>query len=356
MPFAHISKRQTDTSSSIINNQTPGVGRVKRLNNLLVINNLGKNIEFRRVDGEDLTPCGIFAQSEFRNGTEDTEYDLDIHGAVCVNGRVLVMNHLGTLIDIDPGSYTERGRLSWLGDVECLEVVGDRLVSTSGRGDRVDDPATPGVIVSEELPPCRADRKQTIEKHVLLADWGITSALSVSAEGRIAFGTASQIACFELAASSGKPELRAVWCRDADFAPAWSRFTSDRNYIVFAGYAPDSYVSDAQWNSLSGGYVAMYNAQSGEQIWRTAITASVAWGNGGVPMVLHEQLGCLAAVDRQAALHYWDLKSGFYAGVTKPLDNLDPDLSYGIGHAASAGKSVVCGFNRAGYQLFQYTQ
>lgn len=353
MSFAHISTRATDTTSPIVNEQAPGIGRVKRLNDLLVINNLGKNIEFKRVDGEKLVPSGIFARSEYGNGTEDTEYDLDIHGAVLLNGRLLLMNHLGTLVDIDAASYQERGRLHWIGDAECLELIGHRLISTSGRGDKVADPVTPGIIVSEKVPPSMRDRKQVIDRHVFLEDWGITSALSVSSRDKIAFGAAEKIACFALGARDGKPTLSSVWFADAQFAPSWSTFTADCKYIIFAGYAADSYKSDYDWNSLGGGYIVMYSAESGEQVWRTAINVNVAWGNGGVPMVLHEQLGCIAAVDRQAALHYWHLQSGIYAGAVKLPDNRDE--SFGIGHAAIAGTSIVCGFNRAGYQLFQYT-
>lgn len=353
MSFAHIITRATDTTSPIVNKQAPGIGRVKRLNDLLVINNLGKNIEFKRIDGDKLVPSGIFARSEYINGTEDTEYDLDIHGAALLNGRLLLMNHLGTLVDIDAASYQEHGRLHWIGDAECLEVIGDRLISTSGRGDQVSDPVTPGIIVSEKVPPSKTDCKQVIEKHVMLGDWGITAALSVSSKGGIAFGAAEKIACFALGDREGKPTLRSVWFADAHFAPSWSTFTADSKYVIFAGYAADSYKSDYDWNSLSGGYIVMHDAESGEQVWQTAISASVAWGNGGVPMVLHEQLGYIAAVDRQATLHYWHLKTGIYAGAVKLQDNSIE--SFGIGHAAVAGRSVVCGFNRAGYQLFQYT-
>ncbi|MBY0549490.1 MAG: hypothetical protein K2W95_19595 [Candidatus Obscuribacterales bacterium] len=353
MSFAHINKRATDTTSPIVNGQSPGIGRIKRLNDLLVINNLGKNIEFKLVDGDRLVPSGIFARSEYRNGTEATEYDLDIHGAVSLDGRLLLMNHLGTLVDIDAASYRERGRLHWIGDAECLELIGDRLISTSGRGDKVADPVTPGIIVSEKVPPSIRDRKQAIERHVLLEDWGITAALSVSPRDKIAFGATERIACFALGTRDGKPTLSSVWFADASFAPSWSTFTADSKFIIFAGYAPDSYKSDYDWNSLRGGFIAMYDAESGEPVWQTAITVNVAWGNGGVPIVLHEQLGCIAAVDRQAALHYWHLYSGTYAGSVKAPENNDE--SYGIGHAAIAGRSVVCGFNRAGYQLFQYT-
>lgn len=366
LSFALTEETPTNAASHIFNQQQPGIGRLKVVDSLLLINNLGRNIEFRPLIGGNGQPGGIFANTEYENGTEDTEYDLDIHGAVYLDGRILVLNHRGTLIEISSNNFAETGRLHWASDAEFIELIGDRLISTSERSGsyaKLKSKSACGVIISDPVPPAKsASERPTVGQNPFLEEWGITSALSVSSRETVCVGSVNSIGLFKYSCTHGQPQLKEIWSKQQNLRPSWSAFTSDGRFLAVAGFDPSTYVDDFDWNALSGGSVVLFDTESGEPIWQAPITVPVAWGNGGVPFVLCEATNTIAAVDRYATLHSWDLGTGrCLDSVTKPQPHsgsdttgVASDTSLGIAHAVCVGDVIYCGFNRAGYHLFRY--
>jgi hypothetical protein len=71
----------------------------------------------------------------------------------------------------------------------------------------------------------------------------------------------------------------------------------------------------------------------------------VAWGNGGVPVVM--AVGRLCAVGRTGRLYRLaDPRTGRFASSASLAES-----SLGIAHAAAVGDRVLYGFNRGGYRL-----
>jgi hypothetical protein len=71
----------------------------------------------------------------------------------------------------------------------------------------------------------------------------------------------------------------------------------------------------------------------------------VAWGNGGVAVVMAGSGLCAAG--RTGRLHWLaDARSGRFASTASLAQS-----SLGIAHAAAVGDRVLYGFNRGGYRL-----
>jgi hypothetical protein len=104
-------------------------------------------------------------------------------------------------------------------------------------------------------------------------------------------------------------------------------------------------VDDYRWEDLRGGRYAGLDPSDGRTVVAGDLPEEVAWGNGGVAVVM--ALGRLCAVGRTGRLHLLvDPRSGRFAS-THPL----AQSSLGIAHAAPMGDRVLFGFNRGGYRL-----
>ena len=78
---------------------------------------------------------------------------------------------------------------------------------------------------------------------------------------------------------------------------------------------------------------------------RGRFSEDLAWGNGGVAVVLVP--GALCGIGRRGQLYMFDTRDGTPLTTSAPI----ADASLGIAHAAAAGDQVLYGFNRGGYRL-----
>ena len=104
-------------------------------------------------------------------------------------------------------------------------------------------------------------------------------------------------------------------------------------------------VDDYRWEDLHGGRYAGLDPSNGRTVVAGALPDEVAWGNGGVAVVM--AAGRLCAVGRTGRLHWLaDPGTGRFASTASLAES-----SLGIAHAAAVGDRVLYGFNRGGYRL-----
>src|SRR5207237_9169885 len=104
-------------------------------------------------------------------------------------------------------------------------------------------------------------------------------------------------------------------------------------------------IEDVEWDAVRGGGFTGLDRTDGQVIARGRFPDDVAWGNGGVAVVMIS--GTLCAIGRTGQVHLFDLHDGSKMTVSQAL----ADHSLGIAHATAVGDQVIYGFNRGGYQL-----
>ena len=333
--------------SRVRNSQPHGIGRVAALDGLCAWNNLGRNVVFA---DEGLRPRAIFDESVFTED-EPSQYDLDVHAILEIPdaGIVLVLNHLGMLRGFNGDDIRRPGPLrrvhpvwtrTFAGDVERAVVLGARLVGSRPREEHV-----AGVLVSERLTAASDDEQ--IDVTVQLEAWGEVTALTALTVGdvpHIALGGQGHVS---LAPATNEGVGAPRWVVDVGFRPAVLLF--DGAVVWAAGSEhPAAAIDDYDWEAVRGGGFVGLDPRDGHVLVRGRFPDDLAWGNGGVAVVMIPNGLC--AIGRTGQVHVFDLRDGSTMTTSTPIAN----RSLGIAHAAAIGDRVVYGFNRGGYQLHAF--
>jgi hypothetical protein len=345
------------------NSQPEGIGRLAVLSDLVAWNNLGRNVVFadRRCQ-----PVAVFGTTSFPHDDELSQYDLDVHAIVRLGeqaeGLVVTLNHLGSVLGFAAAEVAPSGALrsgppppgppppgpvrlarpvistSFADDLERTVAVGARLVSS-----RSASSPGGGVLVSE--PVHMGFAKPALDAEVALEGWGRVTALGTFGTGRDQLvavggeGRATLLALDNGRLGRGRFEV------DLPFRAA--AFAWDGQLLWAVGSelsAPPA--DDYRWEDLHAGRYAGLDASDGSTVVAGDLPDEVAWGNGGVAVVM--AAGQLCAVGRTGRLHRLvDRSTGRFA----PSASL-AGSSLGIAHAAAIGGRVLYGFNRGGYRLY----
>ncbi len=340
------------------NSQPEGIGRVADLGDLVAWNNLGRNVVFANRRWQ---PVAVFGTTSYPNDDELSQYDFDLHAILQLaaegEGLLVTLNHLGSVLGFASADVALSGRsrsklstsrpvrlvrpvlaTSFAGDVERTVAVGARLVSSRA-------PSSPegGLLVSE--PVHGGISKPSLDAEVALEGWGRVTALC-------AFCTARE----QLVAVGGEGRATLMALEDGRFGRRLfevelplraAAFAWDGRLLWTAGSElATSPVDDYRWDDLLGGRYAALDPSDGRVVAAGALPDEVAWGTGGVAVVMAR--GRLCAVGRTGRL-YWlaDAKTARFV----PTASLS-ESSLGIAHASVVGGRVLYGFNRGGYRLY----
>ena len=327
--------------SQVRNSQPHGIGRVAALDGLAAWSNLGRNVVFV---GPDLRPRAVFDESAFTDD-EASQYDLDVHAILDLPGQglVLTLNHFGTVRAFDGDELAAPDAVrrvtpiwtrDFVADVERYVVVDERLVGSGPREQR-----SAGLLVSE---PLRRDRMAgPLELTGTLESWGMVSALAPLGAGRIAVGGDAHVS---VAAIDDRGVGVPLWDVAVEFEPAvlvW-----DRDCVWAAGSEAGATVDDYDWEARRGGGFAALDPVDGRVVVRGRFHQDLAWGAGGVAVVIVP--GFVCGLGRRGEVHLFDRRDGARVGTTAAVS----DTSLGIAHAAVLGDDLVYGFNRGGYRLW----
>jgi hypothetical protein len=332
--------------SRVHNSQPHGIGRVVVLDGAWAWNNLGRNVVFA---GDDFRPCAVFDESIFSED-EPSQYDLDVHAILDVPsaGIVVTLNHFGMVRafssdDIRQPSPLRRIAPLWTctfaPDVERAVVLGDRLV-----GSRPREEGAPGLLVSERL--SEQDESGLLESRAQLEPLGMVTALEAFHDGAtecVAFGANGQVGVLGATADGIGPPR---WIVDVDFEPRVVLWDGGRVWAAGCDRAEHA-VDDYDWEALGGGGFAALDVTDGRVLVRGRFSEDLAWGNGGVAVVLVP--GALCGIGRRGQVYGFDTHDGSPLTTSASI----ADNSIGIAHAAAKGDQVLYGFNRGGYRLLR---
>ena len=339
------------------NSQPEGIGRVADLGDLVAWNNLGRNIVFA---DRRWQPVAVFGTTSFPDDDELSQYDLDVHAILHLagdgGGLLVTLNHLGSVLGFAPGEVVSSGHsrsdlsgsrpinpvqpvisTSFADDLERTVAVGTRLVSSRA-------PSSPegGLLVSE--PVHVGIGKPSLDTEVALEGWGRVTALftyGTTDEQLVAVGGEGWATLMALEDGRFGRRLFAVDLPLRAAAFAWD----GRLLWAVGSQLATSPVDDYRWEDLQGGRYAALDPYNGRMVFTGALPDEVAWGNGGVAVVMAR--GRLCAVGRTGCL-YWlaDAKTSRFVSTPSLAES-----SLGIAHAAAVGGRVLFGFNRGGYRL-----
>jgi hypothetical protein len=331
-------------SSRVVNSQPAGIGRIVSLGRGCAWNNLGRNVVFA---DSSLHPVAVFGDTVFPDDDEASQFDLDIHAIVALaGGQTAVLNHLGLVRLFDPPpvsgppaprpGWEETRRLDFVDDVERVVPLGDRLVTSRPRGQRL-----AGVLVT---PPAETWRAR-LDADTAHESFGFVSALAAAATpdgtGWVALGGEGRVRLVE--ADHGRLGA-ARWEAPVDFLTGV--LVACGSTLWAAGSARGGVgLDDYDWEQRGGGGLVQLDLHRGTALVSARFGADLAWGSGGVPMVVADGLPC--GLGRRGELHV--LPPGEPV-TTRLTDPLGPD-QLGIAHAAVVGDQLVFGFNRGGYRL-----
>ncbi|HEV3265232.1 MAG TPA: hypothetical protein VG014_06895 [Acidimicrobiales bacterium] len=329
-----------------MNSQAAGIGRIVSFGNRCAWNNLGRNVVFADAN---LHPMAIFGDTLFPEDDEASQFDLDIHAIVELGdtGQIAIVNHLGSVRIFDapwtlrPGPVVghylrEARRLDYLEDVERVIGLGGRLVTSRPRSRRLG-----GVLVSLPITssPGRLDADTEQESFGFVT--ALASGSTPDGHGWVALGGEGRVRLVE--ADHGR--LGATrWEAPVDFLTA--ALVAWGSSLWAAGSATGGAgLDDYDWDRLGGGGLAQIDLASGDVVASARFGADLAWGSGGVALVVVDGIPC--GLGRRGELH--TLVPG-EPETTQLTAGLAPQ-PLGIAHVAVVGDQLVIGFNRGGYRL-----
>jgi hypothetical protein len=330
--------------SRVQNSQPHGIGRVVALGGSWAWNNLGRNVVF---SDRDFRPRAVFDESVFSED-EPSQYDLDIHAIVEVPtvGIVVMLNHLGMVRAFSSDAIRQPGAVrrvhpiwtrTFAPDVERMIVLGDRIVASRPR-----EQGLAGLLLSERL--STHDATDPLEMDVRLETIGMAAALAAVPDGTadsVAVGGEGRVSLVPMTADGiGQPR----WTVDVDFEPKVVLWDGARVWTAGCDRAVHP-IDDYDWEALGGGGFAALDPADGGVVARGRFSESLAWGNGGVPVVYVP--GALCGIGRRGELYTFDARDGSPLATTAPIAG----ASIGIAHAAAQGEQMLYGFNRGGYRL-----
>jgi hypothetical protein len=332
--------------SRTLNSQPAGIGRIASLSGRCAWNNLGRNVVFADAS---LRPFAIFGDTLFPEDDETSQFDLDIHAILELTdtGQIAVVNHLGSVRIFAPPRFHKPGlvrapyvnearRLDFIGDVERIIGLGDHLVTSRPRGERLS-----GVLVTQSI----ASSRECLDANTTQESFGFVTALAAGSTpegtGWVALGGEGRVRLVE----ADRGHLGATrWEAAVDFLSAV--LVASGSSIWAAGSdLGGAGLDDYDWEQLGGGGLAQLDLASGAVVASARFDADLAWGSGGVALVVADGVPC--GVGRRGELHA--LPPG--APVTTQLTSELGPHPLGIAHAAVVGGQLVIGFNRGGYEL-----
>ena len=342
--IADVVEVDAEAEIGVHNSQPPGIGRVVTLGDLTCWNNLGRNIVFADTR---LRPHAVFGQTLFPDQDEPSQFDLDIHAVLDLRqlDLVLVLNHLGCVRGFRRGALVGPGLsrvveptvvTSFAADVERTVLAGRHMVGSRPCGD-----GAQGVLVSAPIDARALDRP--IETDLAAERFGEVTALGVVAgesEPLVVLGGGGRVSLAPLVRGC---ILRPRWEVQVGFRVAvvvW-----DGRLIWTAGSATTPGVDDYDWEALHGGGFAGLDPRDGSVVVAGTLPDDVAWGTGGVAVVVLGPL--LATIGRTGRVHLVDPGRPTQWRSTAPLAS----ASLGLAHADVVGHRVLFGFNRGGYHL-----
>src|ERR1700676_532717 len=332
--------------SQVVNSQPAGIGRIVSFGRRCAWNNLGRNVVFADAL---LRPLAIFGDTLFSEDDEASQFDLDIHAIVELGdaGQIAVLNHLGSVrifelqrspraeLVVGP-DLNEARRLDFVEDVERVVGLGDCLVTSRPRGQRLD-----GVLVTQPI----SSSRRCLDADIAQESFGFVTALAASSTpggtGWVALGGEGRVRLVE--ADHGR--LGATrWEAAVDFLSG--ALVASGSFLWAAGSdLGGAGIDDYDWEQLRGGGLTQLDLATGAVVASARLGEDLAWGSGGVPLVVADGVPC--GVGRCGDLHA--LPPG--ARVTTRLTREPTPRPLGIAHAAVVGRQLVFGFNRGGYQL-----
>ncbi len=333
-------------ASRVANSQPAGIGRIASLGIGCAWNNLGRNVVFADAS---LHPLAVFGETVFPEDDETSQFDLDIHAILELpdTGEIAVVNHLGLVRIFAPPRFRgpelgvapyveETRRLDCIADVERVTVLGDCLVTSRPRGERLG-----GVLVTRPI----GSSRESLEVTTAHESFGFVTALATSTTpegtGWVALGGEGRVRLVE----ADRGRLGATrWEVGVDFLSA-VLLESGSSLWAAGSASGGAGLDDYDWEQLEGGGLAQLDLASGAVVRSARFGADLAWGSGGVPLVLADGVPC--GVGRRGELHALAHGAPFTTQVTGELG----PHPLGIAHAAAVGGQLVVGFNRGGYEL-----
>lgn len=366
----------TDDSSTFTNTGAAGINRLVALGDLLLIDNIGRNFEIRRLTGESNEPS--FTQmvrydvTLFPGEDNPSILDLDVHGAsLNADGSLLLIcNHYGHVRCFEwplrPAPTSRRVAPTFdvqlLGDTERVLFCEDCLIVSSPRGAYTADPPLPGIFISERVTRSPASARALPPRRLAyvhaLEDWGTVMALAVDPHLQlVAVASRGRIGVFGLERTKEGPRpRRCLWSTAVAQSTQWLAIDSAGDQLLSAGY--DGANRDPEgddWDVCRGGVLNVWNRR-GEILSAAPLPDTTAWGYGGDPLARSTAGTMVYVVDRTAGLHAVDLRTGrtqeLCGGLRKPDGQPVPSL--GIGHCVVVDRRLYAGFSRGGYRLFRY--
>ncbi|MSQ09867.1 MAG: hypothetical protein EXR52_02515 [Dehalococcoidia bacterium] len=355
----------TNPASTFANSGAEGISRLVAVGEHLFINNIARNYELvTPVVGPDggltLRRDAYHDVTSFPGQDIPSQLDLDAHGVFLRPdlGTLLVHDHHGRIrtFRYPPPSGPLQQTAEWrlLGDSERVVMAGDRLITSSPRGQYSSDPPALGIFMAEPLPFAAAaagDGPQQLGYQQVLADWDVVTALAVSADGGLlAVGTTGRLGVFALEADHGDVALgRCIWQHDVPFHTQWL-YLQREGSLLAGGYALGAADADgAAWDACRGGAVSAF-AVGGRLVGSVPAPEDTAWGYAGNPLVASATGDTVYAIDRGSGLHALDIRSGTFSVVAPPL----PGGSLGIGHATVLGGRAYAAYTRGGFRLLAF--
>jgi hypothetical protein len=354
----------TDPSSSFVCDYPAGVNRVLSLPPYLLIDNIGRNVELWHFQPGDLEPSAraLFDLTSYPGDPIASLLDVDLHAAfVRGDGReLLTVNHYGCVRGFELPAPSGRLQPAWerhlRGDTERIVMAGSCFIASSPRGEFTDDRAQPGIFLFEPLGASPAPGLSgRLNYDQALADWGVISALAVSAAAdRLAVASARRLGVFAL--TCGRAGVRlgdCLWEAPLGFHGQWLHF--DGTECLWAGgYRPVSSATAGEVDCRGGG-IAVFALDGRVEVVTPALPEATAWGYGADPIVVAADCRHAYVLGRDGSLHVADPATGVWRQLYDALEAEDGGgPSLGIGHAAVRDGWLYAGFSRGGFRLLRY--
>lgn len=228
---------ETDPSSGFACDYVAGVNRVLSLPPYLLVDNIGRNFEVWRFPPGELEPSAraLYDLTSYPDDPIASLLDVDLHAAfLWRDGReLLAVNHYGRVRCFELPSPAAHMLPAWevqlLGDTERVVMAADSFITSSPRGEFMDDPSKPGIFMFEPLAASHAPASggpRRLGYDQALAGWGMTSALEVSAAAtRLAVAAGPRVGMFGLACGSAGLRLGdCLWEAPLRFHCQWLHF------------------------------------------------------------------------------------------------------------------------------------
>ncbi len=356
----------TDPSSSFVCDYVAGINRVLGLPPYLLIDNIGRNVEVWRFEQGAREPVARarYDLTSYPGDPIASLLDVDIHAAFLRSGgrELLTVNHFGRVRRFElpaPASRLQStGELQLLGDVERVVLAGECFIGSSPRGEHTDDPARLGLFLFEPIATAFEEapgqvRRLTAEQE--LADWGVVSALAVSASGaRLAVAAGCRLGVFDLTA--GRAGRRLGACRWESLLPFHCQWmhVEEAGRLWAAGHRPSAAADSGDWDACRGGALHAWSAETGTRDFAVELPDETAWGYGADPIVLAPDGHAIYVLGRDGSLHAIDRHRLDVRQLYRPSDADAEAPSLGIGHAAVRDHCIYAGFSRGGFSLRRY--